>query len=141
MKHLVSIFCGMLFGLGLAASGMTNTATVIAFLDVSGHWKIDLLLVMLSALSVSGIGFYYITQRKRPIFAKQFYPPASTIIDRKLVGGALLFGIGWGLVGYCPGPVVAALYYGQSETVIFLVAMLAGMFLVDALEKRIKKEP
>lgn len=133
MNKLSSLFCGLLFGLGLAASGMTNTAKVIGFLDIFGHWDPDLLFVMGSAVITTVVGFYFITKREAPVFGQAFSLPNSTQIDSKLIWGAILFGVGWGLYGYCPGPAVAAIVYLQPATGVFLLAMLVGMVIGNRL--------
>ncbi len=134
MKYIISLLCGTLFGIGLAASGMTNTEKVIGFLDITGDWQIDLLLVMASALMVFSLSFHFIKKRSRPILSTTFDLPTIIVINKPLILGAIIFGIGWGLVGYCPGPAIASLFYGQLETVIFLCAMLSGMFLFDKIK-------
>lgn len=133
MIRLSSLVCGLLFGAGLAASGMTNTAKVIGFLDVFGQWDPDLLFVMGSAVITTVISFRFVLKSKAPIFEDTFSLPSSTTIDFKILLGAILFGIGWGLYGYCPGPAVAALVYLQPVTFVFLITMLVGMFLGSRL--------
>jgi uncharacterized membrane protein YedE/YeeE len=129
MSRVSSLLCGLLFGAGLAASGMTDTAKVIGFLDIFGQWDPDLLFVMGSAVLTTVISFYFILKRPHPIFGKAFFLPKNKSIDRKVLIGAILFGIGWGLYGYCPGPAVAAIVYLQPVTAVFLIAMFAGMFI------------
>jgi uncharacterized membrane protein YedE/YeeE len=125
MKQLLSaLFAGLLFGLGLILSGMTNPAKVIGFLDVSGNFDPSLGLVMAGALAVAAIAFRL---KGRPA-------PGPRTIDRPLVLGSLTFGIGWGLAGFCPGPALASLATGAREPLIFGAAMLAGMALFSLLE-------
>jgi uncharacterized membrane protein YedE/YeeE len=136
IRGLASALAGILFGAGLALSGMTDTAKVIGFLDILGNWRPDLALVMASALSVALIGFVIGARMSKPLLAQQFDLPKAVGIDRPLVLGAALFGIGWGIYGYCPGPAIGALVYGQAETLVFIVFMLAGMSLGHYLSKR-----
>ena len=120
---------GLLFGLGLTVSGMVNPAKVIGFLDVAGNWDPSLALVMATALLVSLPGFRLILKRQQPLFAVKFYLPEKSDIDAPLIRGAVLFGIGWGLAGFCPGPALAATTSLDSSVLLFLAAMLSGMFL------------
>jgi len=136
MMKLSALICGLLFGAGLAASGMTDTAKVIGFLDVFGSWVPDLIFVMGSAVITTIITFFLVLKRKAPLFADVFSLPTQTVLDKKLIGGSTLFGLGWGLYGYCPGPAIAALVYLQPATILFVFAMLAGLFIGDKLEKR-----
>ncbi|WP_271273044.1 YeeE/YedE family protein [Aliamphritea hakodatensis] len=123
----LALFCGGLFGMGLALSGMTDPANIIGFLDVTGAWNPQLVFVLAAAVGTSVAGFFWLGKRSRPVFALRFRWPEASGIDIRLLSGAVLFGVGWGLYGYCPGPALAALVYGQSQTVIFVVSMLAGM--------------
>jgi uncharacterized membrane protein YedE/YeeE len=127
MKNGLALFSGILFGFGLALSGMTDTAKVIGFLDVFGDWVPDLIFVMGGAVIVTLISFHFVLKRDRPLFHSVFELPATMAIDRKLIFGALLFGVGWGLYGYCPGPAIAALVYFQPVTLVFVLAMSLGM--------------
>ena len=130
MINISSLICGFLFGLGLAISEMVNPAKVLGFLDVTGNWDPSLIFVMAAGLAVTMLTFRFILKQPRPLFESQFHLPSqSKTIDRQLITGAAIFGIGWGLVGYCPGPAIASLAYGQTETVIFLVAMMAGLYV------------
>jgi uncharacterized membrane protein YedE/YeeE len=129
MKNLVALFCGALFGLGLAVSGMMNPAKVIGFLDFAGDWDPTLALVMGGALLVSGPAFYLILRRPRPVLARNFDLPTKTSVDGRLLSGAAVFGVGWGLSGFCPGPAIAALSTGLLSVFVFAAAMAAGMFL------------
>ncbi len=131
MKAIAGLLCGIIFGVGLTMSGMTNTATVLGFLDVTGHWVPDLAFVMGGAVLVTVIAFRFILKLQRPALNPRFYLPATTIIDTRLLGGAAIFGIGWGVYGYCPGPAISALAYLDSKTAMFVVAMLVGMALAN----------
>ena len=130
MAHaLGALLAGLLFGLGLAVSQMINPAKVLAFLDIAGRWDPSLAFVMIGALAVTALGYRLALQRAAPILADRFEVPTAREIDRRLLAGAVLFGIGWGLVGFCPGPAIASLAFGVKESLIFAAAMLAGMAL------------
>lgn len=124
---LVAILAGLLFGAGLAISDMINPARVLAFLDVSGQWDPSLALVMGGALIPSAIAYLIRRKMGAPVCEARFHVPTRNDIDRPLVLGAVLFGIGWGLVGLCPGPAIAGLISLQWESGVFVLAMLAGM--------------
>jgi uncharacterized membrane protein YedE/YeeE len=127
-RHLAAAFaCGAVFGLGLAVSGMTDPAVVLGFLDVAGRWNPALVFVMAGALVFAFAGFRLAGGRAAPVLAARFGWPTSTAIDARLLAGAALFGLGWGLAGYCPGPAVASLVTLAPGTLIFVAAMLAGM--------------
>jgi uncharacterized membrane protein YedE/YeeE len=129
MQSVVAGICGVVFGAGLAISGMTNPAKVLAFLDVTGRWDPTLAFVMGGALLVSTAGFALARRRERPWLSLSFGIPTRRDIDAPLVGGAALFGVGWGLVGLCPGPALASLSRGSAEIAIFVAAMIAGVVL------------
>ena len=114
-------------------SGMTDTAKVIGFLDIFGQWVPDLAFVMGGAVIVTVILFRFVLRRKAPLLATSFALPSTTTLDARLLSGAALFGIGWGIYGYCPGPAIAALAYLNVDTAIFVVAMLAGMTISNKL--------
>ncbi len=124
---------GLLFGVGLTVSGMINPAKVLNFLDVLGRWDPSLLLVMAGAVGVTFIGFQIVLRRAAPLMAKKFQVPTRTDIDKRLLSGALLFGLGWGLVGFCPGPALTALIIAGEPAVLFVLAMAVGMLLADQL--------
>ena len=136
MLMLASLVCGFIFGLGLLISGMMQPAKVLAFLDIFGAWDPSLAVVMVSALIVSGAGFAALKQRERPLVASQSVWPTRTDIDAPLIVGSGLFGVGWGLVGLCPGPALANLATFSPRIVVFVIAMAAGMALYDAWQKR-----
>ena len=125
----------MLFGLGLAISGMVNPAKVLAFLDVAGAWDPTLAFVMGGALAVTTPAFRYVLKRRQPWFAPGFALPAKTDLEPRLVAGAALFGIGWGMAGLCPGPAVTALVSGKPVVFAFVAAMLAGFLLHDTIDE------
>ena len=130
MAHaLGALLAGLLFGLGLAVSQMINPAKVLAFLDIAGRWDPSLAFVMAGAIGVTALGYHLVLRRPAPLLAPRFEVPTLREIDRRLLAGAVLFGIGWGLVGFCPGPAIASLAYGVKESIIFAAAMLAGMAL------------
>jgi len=124
-QKIIALLAGLLFGAGLAASGMNDSNVVQGFLDVSGDWNPSLMFVMAAALMVTIPGFQYFLRRK-PILAQGFKLTTLKNIDRQLVIGSIIFGIGWALVGYCPGPAIAALGYLNWEGLVFVLAMLAG---------------
>ncbi|MFP5345323.1 MAG: DUF6691 family protein [Gammaproteobacteria bacterium] len=126
---LAAFLLGLLFALGLGVAGMTQPAKIIAFLDVTGNWDPSLLLVMASATLVYFLSYRWITRRHAPILAEKFALPAAKHIDARLITGSVLFGIGWGLSGYCPGPALAALPGLAPNTIVFVLSMLAGMLL------------
>ena len=126
-RILGGLTAGLLFGAGLSISGMINPAKVIGFLDLAGKWDPSLAFVMLGGLAVTAIGYRTVLRRNRPMFEQGFTLPTRSDIDRPLLLGAGLFGIGWGLGGYCPGPALAGLGFGNTETLVFVVAMLIGM--------------
>jgi hypothetical protein len=129
MQALLASLSGVVFGVGLAVSGMTNPARVLAFLDVAGRWDPTLAFVMGGALAVSALGFAAARRRARPWLAGAFAIPTRRDVDLRLMGGAALFGVGWGLVGLCPGPALANLSRGSTEVALFVGAMLAGVVL------------
>ena len=130
MRNLVpSLIVGVIFGAGLALSDMVNPARVQAFLDVAGAWDPTLLFVMGAALVPSAIAYLIQHRMTRPLLGERFSIPESRTIDRQLLVGAAMFGIGWGLVGFCPGPAVAGMVLGAWQPWLFVVAMLAGMML------------
>lgn len=128
-SNLSVLAAGLLFGMGLMLSGMTNPGEVLGFLDWSGEWSPDLIGVLGSAVLVSLIGFQLARRKERPWFEAGFSATPKKSIDRPLLFGNLLFGLGWGLAGYCPGPALAGLALGNNEVLVFLVAMLVGGML------------
>ncbi|BFM48237.1 DUF6691 family protein [Marinomonas sp. THO17] len=126
MYALITFLTGLLFGLGLAISEMVNPAVVIGFLDIFGHWNPSLIAVMGGALAIGILGYWIKNKRLNPILAKEWQVPNLKHIDSKLLVGAGLFGIGWGLSGYCPGPGLTALTNNPMEGIYFVVALIAG---------------
>lgn len=129
MRYFTVILCGLLFGAGLAISDMTNPARVLAFLDLAGAWDPSALFVFAGALPVSAAAYLIARRRTAPVFDDRFHVPSITVIDRKLIAGAVLFGIGWGIAGFCPGPALTAVISGKPDVFLFLAAMLGGMAL------------
>jgi len=126
MRSLFAALSGVLFGAGLATSQMTNPNKVLSFLDISGGWDPSLALVMGAALAVSAIAYAVVWQRETTFLGEALDLPKPSGIDRRLLGGATLFGIGWGLAGFCPGPAIAALVTGALPVVVFVGAMVVG---------------
>lgn len=126
---LAALGAGALFGIGLAMSGMTDARRVLGFLDVAGQWDATLLFVLGGAVLTTLALFGPVLRRERPVFADAFRVSNLRHVDRRLLGGAALFGVGWGMAGYCPGPALAALGTGAFETLWFVPAMIAGMLV------------
>lgn len=135
-SHITAFIAGLIFGTGLILAGMANPAKVLAFLDIAGHWDPSLALVMGGAIPVSAIGFYLTRHRKAPLFSASFQVPTNRKLDKRLVLGALGFGVGWGLAGFCPGPALVALGTGSLKAVVFVAAMLSGMVIFEMLERQ-----
>lgn len=135
MALITALFAGLVFGAGLILSGMTNPAKVLAFLDVAGQWDPSLLFVMVGAIAVAAVAFRVARTRVRPLFGPRMHVPGAASIDVPLVLGSLTFGIGWGLVGYCPGPALTALAVGGRSTLLFVAAMVAGMAIFEVVTR------
>jgi uncharacterized membrane protein YedE/YeeE len=131
-KNAVAAICGLLFAAGLGLGGMTNPLKVQAFLDVLGRWDPSLLFVMGGGIVVAFWAFRASKRRVAPILGGQFGWPTQTRIDTKLLGGAAIFGVGWGLVGYCPGPALVALGSGRIDAAVAVASMVLGMLVVKA---------
>ena len=136
MALLINFVIGLIFGLGLVISGMSNPAKVLNFLDLAGSWDPSLAFVMGGAVIVTFIGYRIVLQRKAPIFDTKFHIPTRTDVDARLIVGPALFGIGWGLGGFCPGPALTAIGLGAPGTLIFVPAMLAGMWVARLTAER-----
>jgi len=130
-----ALAAGLVFGAGLGLAGMLNPSKVVGFLDIFGAWDPSLGLVMAGGILVNATGHFFVMKRGRPLFETQFDLPTSRIIDRPLLLGSVIFGIGWGLAGLCPGPVVASLIFQPVDMVPFLAVMLAGAFVGRWLRK------
>ena len=133
MKSLFALLGGLLFGVGLAMSGMTDTAKVLGFLDLFGNWLPDLAFVMGGAVCVTLVAFRFVLARPGPVLVDEFSLPTNTTIDGRLLGGAALFGIGWGIYGYCPGPALSSLVYLEPASFVFVAAMFVGMAIASKL--------
>lgn len=135
--RIVSLIAGFLFGLGMMVSGMVDPAKVIGFLNIFGHWDPSLAFVMGGALMVFAPGYFLLVKKQpKPVLADTFCLSENQKLDKKLIGGSALFGIGWGLAGICPGPAVTALGSGAATVSMFVLSMIAGMFLVNQLTER-----
>jgi len=136
MPFLTSLLAGLVFGLGLIISGMANPAKVLGFLDLAGAWDPSLALVMVGANAV-GLGAFALARRRtRSFLSLKLQLPTSRHIDRRLVVGSLLFGVGWGSAGFCPGPALVALGMAEAKAAVFVLAMLVGMAIFEWLEWR-----
>jgi uncharacterized membrane protein YedE/YeeE len=133
MAQLTAFVAGLLFAAGLGVGGMTQPAKVLGFLDVAGNWDRSLAFVMLGAIASHAPSVRWILRRRAPLFAVRFALPTRRDVDARLVIGAALFGTGWGLVGYCPGPALTALGGGVPAAALFVPSMVAGMWLFDLL--------
>jgi uncharacterized protein len=137
MKQFLVSFClAVLFGLGLGLSGMTNPHKVQNFLDIFGSWDPSLLFVMLGAIGVNLVLFHFILKRRKPVLSNDWRISSKKELDRGLIVGSFLFGIGWGLAGFCPGPAVVSLSFFKPEVFVFFLAMILGMFLFQLVGKR-----
>jgi uncharacterized membrane protein YedE/YeeE len=135
MSILTSLLAGLVFGIGLIVSGMANPAKVLGFLDLAGGWDPSLGFVMAGAIAVGLAAFAAARRRTRSLLGAEMRLPTARHIDRRLVGGSLLFGVGWGIAGFCPGPAIVALCIGEAGAFVFVAAMLAGMVLFEWLER------
>ena len=135
LYHLTEFLVGLLFGLGLMLSGMTDPGKVIGFLDLFGAWDPSLALVMGGAISVGFFAFTIARKRTTTFLGSVMRFPTNTDIDKKLVVGSLLFGAGWGLAGFCPGPALVSMADGQSKALVFVLAMLAGMLGFELMDR------
>ncbi|MEH6404758.1 MAG: DUF6691 family protein [Sneathiella sp.] len=136
MFKFIATIAGVLFGYGLALSGMLSPSKIVGFLDVTGNWDPSLAFVMGGAVMVTFVSFKILLKRPLPIFGDRFHLPKASDIDRRLLIGAGLFGIGWGIGGFCPGPVISSLAYASPKVVVFVFAMLVGMFLAKRFSSK-----
>lgn len=132
---ITSFLAGLVFGLGLIASGMANPDKVLSFLDLAGAWDPSLALVMVGAIAVAGVAFALVKRQSAPVFGREFQLPTAVHPDRRLVLGSITFGVGWGVAGFCPGPALVALGAGIPKAAVFVAAMVAGMALFELLER------
>jgi uncharacterized membrane protein YedE/YeeE len=140
MLALASLLAGLVFGLGLIVSGMANPAKVLGFLDLAGHWDPSLAFVMAGAIAVGAIAFTVAHDRAVSFLGAEMRLPSVRHIDRRLVLGSVLFGIGWGVAGFCPGPALVSLGMGEPKALVFVAAMLVGMGAFELFERR-KRSP
>jgi uncharacterized membrane protein YedE/YeeE len=138
MQLIMAFIVGLVFGIGLIVSGMTNPAKVQGFLDIGGQWDPSLAFVMGGAILVGFVAFRLAGSRQRSLLGAAMHLPTATQVDRRLVLGGLAFGVGWGLAGYCPGPALASLA-GGGKAVVFSLAMVAGMAIFELLERLPKR--
>ncbi|TBW08829.1 YeeE/YedE family protein [Azotobacter chroococcum subsp. isscasi] len=136
MRRLTALLAGLIFGLGLLLAGMSNPAKVLGFLDLGGAWDPSLALVMASAIGVALLPFSWARRQQRSLLGAPMQLPQKRELDRRLIGGSLLFGIGWGIAGICPGPALTLLLGGYWQSLLFVLAMLGGMWLFTVLERR-----
>ena len=135
MRIITSLIAGLVFGIGLIISGMTNPAKVLGFLDLAGLWDPSLALVMGGAIAVGMVAFQIARKRSKSLLGDPMRLPNAMQVDRRLLLGGLAFGVGWGLAGFCPGPALASLATGAVKPAIFTVAMVAGMVIYELIER------
>lgn len=135
MQIIVALIAGLIFGLGLILSGMTNPDNIQNFLDITGNWDPALLLVMVGAIMVSAVAFFWIKRSEASLLGEPVQLPSNKLVDTKLIAGATLFGIGWGLIGFCPGPAVVTLVIQPQVAGLFIVSMIGGMLVFNCLIK------
>lgn len=135
MKNYLTLLAGFVFALGLIVSGMSNPAKVIHFLDVAGNWDPSLALVMMGAVPVAFVGFRVIEVKNQTFFREELHLPGTTHINKSLIGGGVVFGVGWAITGFCPGPALVAVSAGSLKAGVFVLAMLIGMYLHDRFKR------
>lgn len=135
MRVLVAYCIGLVFGLGIALSGMMNPAKVLNFFDVAGAWDPSLIFVMGGALAVAFIGYRLVRRRGAPLLDARFHLPTRRDLDMRLIGGSALFGVGWGIAGFCPGAALPALGTGRREVFVFVAALIAGILIAKGLQR------
>lgn len=138
MTILYAFIAGLVFGLGLIVAGMADPSKVLGFLDIAGNWDPSLAFVMAGAIAVAGVAFTFAKRRSLSLLGLPMQLPTATHLDRRLIGGSALFGIGWGLAGVCPGPALVLLGSGFWQGLVFTLAMLGGMALFELLEWRVR---
>lgn len=144
MKLFYALITGLIFGIGISISGMINPAKVFNFFDIAGTWDPSLAFVMGGAVIITFFGYRLAWRRDAPLFGGRFQVPASQTIDARLIGGSALFGIGWGIAGFCPGAAIPALGTGRWEVVLFLVAVMIGFYgrrLFAPIKPQVKSQP
>jgi len=135
VNAVAAFAAGLVFGIGLIVSGMTDPGKVIGFLDLAGRWDPSLAFVMAGAIAVGFLAFAFVRQRAQSLLGGAMHLPQRRDIDARLVGGSVVFGIGWGLGGFCPGPALVSLASGEAKAAVFVAAMLGGMLLYTAAER------
>ena len=138
LRIIAALGCGIVFGIGLAISQMINPAKVLAFFDVFGSWDPSLAFVMGGAVAVTIVAFRYILRRPQPLIEPRFFLPTRRDIDARLVGGAAIYGVGWGLTGFCVGPTVAALAFVDGRVLLFLAALVVGIVAGKLIDTRVR---
>ncbi|HEY3301145.1 MAG TPA: YeeE/YedE family protein [Methylophilaceae bacterium] len=136
LAPLFSLLSGLLFGVGLIYAGMSNPAKVLAFLDIAGNWDPSLAFVMAGALAVSVAAFYLAKKRRETFLNTPIDLPSTSVIDRRLVIGSIIFGVGWGIAGICPGPALVLVGAGNDKGFVFFIAMLIGFAMFELISKR-----
>ncbi len=136
LSRISEFVAGLLFGIGLMVAGMTDPGKVLGFLDLAGAWDPSLAFVMGGAILIGFFAFMIAKKRTLTFLGGALHLPKATAIDRRLVVGGLLFGVGWGLAGFCPGPALVSMAMGQPKALVFVAAMLAGMKMFEVLERR-----
>ncbi|MBZ4200882.1 MAG: YeeE/YedE family protein [Methylotenera sp.] len=137
MKNTITFFAGLIFGLGLIVSGMTDPANIIGFLDITGLWNPSLAFVMLGGIAIAFFAFRHVERKKLTAFNEPVHLPGTSQLNKELILGSLLFGSGWALAGFCPGPALVVLGTGSKQAGIFVLAMLVGMYGHDIFYKRL----
>ena len=135
IKLILALIAGIIFGLGLSVSQMINPDKVLGFLDISGNWDPSLALVMAGALAIAIPGFNWTLRHDKPLLGSRFHITGKTLLDKPLLVGAALFGIGWGMTGYCPGPAFASLALGNQEAIIMVLSIYAGFWAAGLLNR------
>lgn len=139
MRLIISYFIGLIFGVGISISGMSNPAKVLNFFDIAGAWDPSLAFVMGGAVLVTFFGYRFVLQRPSPMLSDVFQLPTRQSLDLPLLAGSAVFGVGWGIAGFCPGGALPAIGTGRSEVLIFVAALLAGIFAAKALQKALNR--
>ena len=137
LSIFVSLIVGCIFGIGLAFGGMLDSSKVVGFLDIFGAWDPSLAFVMMGGIMVNAAGYLILIRGKKPIITEKFHLPDNIFIDRRLVVGSAIFGVGWGLAGLCPGPVVASLFLSPNSIVPFLLIMLVGLKIGNLVKAKL----
>lgn len=139
MRELMAFIAGLVFGLGLLLSDMVNPTKVLGFLDLAGHWDPSMALVMIGAIGTALLPLQWSRRQKRSLLGLPMRMPVARELDRRLIVGSLVFGVGWGIAGICPGPALAMIFSGYWQVLLFVLAMLLGMGLFSVLESRTPK--